>query len=288
MIAWGELMDFYKRGLGSVSTPTIGEALKSIRGTKIETAPKNDKEKCGTCKFYKPIGDGQYGGCVLWEKKAGRPMKVHTNWFCQGFMPNMRVTGLGSAMHKSMLSDSRNVVPGDAPWSKLGEYGNNVKLQRNGKPFAIMNFGNSVKTTLREGSHLPIADIFEIKSDGENKGVWTVEVTSEVEDGYFDSMLKQANYHFRFTMVPQIYSATPLVVEWVATDEALYDRVGSSKERVRRNVNRSGNDFVPAGQVVDLTGLLFADVDRPAFAKEGTQNHRITRRLTIKVRCRHG
>ena len=33
-------------------------------------------------------------------------------------------------------------------------------------------------------------------------------------------------------MVPQIYSARPLVVEWFATDEALYDKVGSGKERV--------------------------------------------------------
>lgn len=281
-------MDFYKRGFGSIATPTIAEALKSIRGTKIETIAPNNKQKCGTCKFYKPIGDGEYGGCVLWEKKAGRPMKVHTNWFCQGFKPNIRVANFGNAMQKAMLSDSRNVVPGDAPWSKLGEYGNNVKLQHSGKPFAIVNFGNSVKTNLRQGTHIPISDIFDVKSDGEKNGVWTIEVTSDVEEGYFDGMLKQANYQMRFTMVPQIYSARPLVVEWFATDEALYDKVGSGKERVRRNVNRKGYDYVPAGQVVDLTGLLFADVDRPAFAKEGTQNHRITRQMKFKVRCRHG
>jgi len=281
-------MVFYKRGFGSVATPTIAEALKSIRGTKIETIAPNNKQKCGTCKFYKPIGDGEYGGCVLWEKKAGRPMKVHTNWFCQGFKPNIRMANFGNAMQKAMLSDSRNVVPGDAPWSKLGEYGNNVKLQHGGKPFAIVNFGNSVKTNLRQGTHIPISDIFDVKSDGEKNGVWTIEVTSDVEEGYFDGMLKQANYQMRFTMVPQIYSARPLVVEWFATDEALYDKVGSGKERVRRNVNRKGYDYVPAGQVVDLTGLLFADVDRPAFAKEGTQNHRITRPMKFKGRCRHG
>ena len=74
------------------------------------------------------------------KRKRGRPMKVHTNWFCQGFKPNIRVANFGNAMQKAMLSDSRNVVPGDVPWSKLGEYGNNVKLQHGGKPFAIVNF----------------------------------------------------------------------------------------------------------------------------------------------------
>ena len=281
-------MDFYSRGLGAIATPTIAEALKSIRGTKIETISPNANKNCRTCIFYKPIADGEYGGCVLWERKTYRAVKVNKNWYCEGYKANLRVAGLGSAMHKSMLADSRNVVPGDAPWSKLGEYGNNVKLQQNGKPFAIVNFGNSVKTNLRKGTHIPISDIFDVSSDGEKNNVWTIEVTSDVEEGYFDGMLKQANYEMRFTMVPQIYSARPLVVEWFAIDEALYDKVGSGKERIRRNINRKGNDYVPAGQVVDLTGLLFADVDRPAFAKEGTQNHRITRRIIFKVRCRHG
>ena len=281
-------MDFYGRGLGAITPPTIAEALKSIRGTKIETISPDAQKKCGTCVFYKPIANGEYGGCVFWERKTYRPIQVNSNWFCQGYKPNVRYTGLGSAMQKSMLADSRNVVPGDAPWSTLGEYGNNVKLQQNGKPFAIVNFGNSVKTNLRQGTHIPISDIFDIASDGEKNKVWTIEVTSDVKEGYFDGMLKQANYEMRFTMVPQIYSARPLVIEWFAIDEALYDKVGSSKERIRRNINRKGNDYVPAGQVVNLTGLLFADVDRPAFAKEGTQNHRITRRIVFKVRCRHG
>ena len=118
--------------------------------------------------------------------------------------------------------------------------------------------------------------------------MWTIEITSDVADGYFDGLLKQANYQFRFTMVPQVYSAVPLMVEWIATDEALYDKAGGRMERVRRDVVRRGHDYVPAGRVADLTGLLYADVERPPFAKEGTENHRITRRLVMKVRCRHG
>lgn len=281
-------MDFYKRGFGSIKPTNIGEALKSIRGTRIETVPKSDKENCRACKFYLPIGDGEFGSCMIWKKKAGRPIKVHRNWYCKAFMVAPKYANLGSATQKALLSDSRTVMPGDAPWSKLGEYGTNVKLQHNGKPFAIFNFGNNVRTTLREGAMLPIADIFTVKDLGEKNGVWTIEITSDVTDGYFDNMLRQANYQFRFTMVPQTYSAVPLNITWSAIDEALYDSTGGHVARVRRDVIRRGHDSVPAGQVADLSGLLYADVERPPFAKEGTENHRITRRLTMKVRCRHG
>lgn len=288
MTSWGVAMDFYKRGLGAIKPPSIGEALVSIRGTRIETVEKNPKEKCKTCKFYDPIGKGDLGNCTLWSKKVSRPVKVHESWYCKGFAKNPRVANFGSATQKALLSDSRSVMPGDAPWSKLGEYGTNVKLQKGGKPFAIMNFGNAVRTTLREGANLPISDIFDVDLIGEKNGVWTIEITSDVTDGYFDGLLKQANYQFRFTMVPQVYSAVPLMVEWIATDEALYDKAGGRMERVRRDVVRRGHDYVPAGRVADLTGLLHADVERPPFAKEGTENHRITRRLVMKVRCRHG
>ena len=162
-------MDFYKRGFGSVATPTIAEALKSIRGTKIETIAPNTTEV-----WDLQILQANRRWRIWWlrivEKKAGRPMKVHTNWFCQGFKPNIRVANFGNAMQKAMLSDSRNVVPGDAPWSKLGEYGNNVKLQHGGKPFAIVNFGNSVKPT-RQGTHIPISDIFDVKSDEKERNM---------------------------------------------------------------------------------------------------------------------
>ena len=188
---------------------------------------------------------------------------------------------------KASLSDSRSVVPGDAPWSKLGEYGTNVKLQYAGKPFALINFGNNIKTNIKMGIHIPIADLFTIKSLGEKDGVWTIEVISEVGEGYFDSILKMNNYNIRFTMAPQVYSAVPLLMDWVAVDEALYDKASGHMAITRRNVNRRGHDSVPAGRVTDLSSLLFADVERPRFAKEGTEHHRITRRMTIKVRCRH-
>ena len=132
-----------------------------------------------------------------------------------------------------------------------------------------------------------IEDIFTIKNHGEKDGYWTIEITSEVADGYFDNLLKSNNYNIRFTMVPQVYSAIPLLIDWSAVDEALYDKADGHMAIVRRNVNRRGHDSVPAGQVTDLSSLLFADVERPRFAKEGTEHHRITRRMTIKVRCRH-
>ena len=90
-------------------------------------------------------------------KESGRPMKVHTNWFCQGFKPNIRVANFGNAMQKAMLSDSEMLCPEMSVVQTLGEYGNNVKLQHGGKPFAIVNFGNSVKTNLRQGTHIPIS-----------------------------------------------------------------------------------------------------------------------------------
>ena len=288
MNSWGVSMDFYKRGLGAITPITIGQALVSIRGTRIETIEKNSRERCSTCKFYTPVANKGLGGCTLWSKKVSRPVHVHESWYCAGFVKNPRSTGLGSATQKALLTDSRSVVPGDAPWSRLGEYGNNVKLQHGGKPFAIINFGNSIRTTIREGAQLPISDIFEIKSLGEKNGTWTIEITTDVTDGYFDNMLKQANYQFRFTMVPQVYSSVPLNIQWSALDEALYDKVSGRNERVRKEVVRRGHDYVPAGRVADLTGLLHADVERPPFAKEGTENHRITRRMVLKVRCRHG
>ena len=190
-------------------------------------------------------------------------------------------------LNKVILSDARSVVPGDAPWSKLGEYGTNVKLQYGGKPFALFNFGNNIKTNIRAGINIPIADIFTIKNNGEKNGVWEIEVTSDVEDGYFDTLLQSNNYNIRFTMAPQVYSAVPMLITWTAVDEALYDKASGNKAITRRNVNRRGHDSVPAGRVTDLSSLLFADVERPRFAKEGTEHHRITRRMVMRVRCRH-
>ena len=57
---------------------------------------------------------------------------------------------------------------------------------------------------------------------------------SDITNGSALKVLRQANYQFRFTMVPQTYSAVPLNITWSAIDEALYDSAGSQVARVRR------------------------------------------------------
>jgi hypothetical protein len=280
-------MDFYSKGFGAIRAPTLEEAMESIRGTSIDTYAAT-KAHCGTCKYYTPKGD--LGDCTFHSRKEKRPIKVHEMWYCKAYKPSIRATNLGGgSFSKALLADGRDVTPGDAPWSTRGEYGTNVKLMRNGQVFAIMNFGNHVRTSLQEGSHLPISDIFTFKSLGEKDGVWTIEGTTDVAPGYFDNMLKLSQYRFSFALTPQVYTSIPLNISWVATDEALYGGVmGSSTLRTQRNVKRDGHDYVPAGRVTDLSGPLIVDVERPRFAEPGSEDHRITRRITLKVRCRNG
>ena len=209
MNAWGVSMDFYKRGLGAIRPITIGEALVSIRGTRIETIEKNSKERCSTCKFYTPVANGDLGGCTLWSKKVSRPVHVHESWYCAGFVKNPRSTGLGSATQKALLTDSRSVVPGDAPWSRLGRIRQQRQVATWGQAFRNHQLRQLNPNHSPEKEPLPISDIFDIKSLGEKNGTWTIEITTDVTDGYFDNMLKQANYQFRFTMVPQVYSSVP-------------------------------------------------------------------------------
>ena len=281
-------MDFYSKGFGAITPPTVEEALVSIRGTPIETYAFT-KAKCGNCKYFVPKGNGDLGDCTIHSRKAKRPIAVHKMWYCKAYKPTLKIAGLGSgSFSKALLADGRDVTPGDAPWSNRGEYGTNVKLMRNGSVFAVMNFGNAVRTSLQEGSHLPISDIFTFKSLGEKNGVWTVEGTTDVSPGYFDNMLKLSSYRFSFTMTPQVYSSIPLNISWVATDEAIYGSATGSVKRTQRNVVRNGHKHVPAGRVTDLGGQLVVDVERPRFSAPGSEDHRITRRIIFKVRCRNG
>ncbi len=277
-------MDFRTIGFGAALNPAT-KALVSIEGTQIQTY--SNGSPCGSCKYYQG-GKEDYGNCGVWSTKMKKDVCVSKTWTCSRYKPKVMVSQLGSgSFSKALLADGRDVTPGDAPWSKTGEYGTNVKLMRGGKVFAIVNFGNSVRTSLREGSHLPISDIFTFKSHGEKNGVWTIEGTTDVVPGYFDNMLQLSNYRFSFSMTPQVYTSVPLNISWFASDEALYGTNASKTVKTRRNVKREGHNYVPAGRVTDLSGQLIVDVERPRFTEPGHEDHRITRQMIIKVRCRH-
>ena len=49
---------------------------------------------------------------------------------------------------------------GPAPWSDTGAYTVNATLQAGGRPFAIVNVGNKVKTNIPPGAMIPLVDDF--------------------------------------------------------------------------------------------------------------------------------